>query len=214
MTDGAITLLPAASIADHLGWWCPSTDLLERIGPQCEVKLRAGIAEEDGGVSIEQARSVWFAVEGREGARLNGTVTESSLNREGYRRGDKIEADVDRVFDVVFRGADGWPLMNEDRARFAIGKRILVGITEVSKDDEVVTQRQFVGVLESADPRRGLFLRLGTGELRNMPPDVRSLEEAPPGEYRLRSTGEVVNDPDYTMKWVYRAPAEADRPSR
>ena len=74
MTDGVIAFLPAASVADHFGWWHPSHELLERIGPECEVKLRAGLAEEDGGVSVGLTRSIWFAVERRDGARLYGTV--------------------------------------------------------------------------------------------------------------------------------------------
>jgi hypothetical protein len=212
MTLSAVVLLPAASVANHLGWWCPTHVLLERIAPKCEVKLRGGIADEDGGVSIERTRAVWVSVERREGVRLYGTVTDSFVDRDGYRRGDHIEADVDRVFDVVFHGADGRPLMNEDRARFALGKGVLVGVTEVSTSDEVLAQRQFFGVIESADPRHGLSLRLANGELRNLPPDVRGLEEAPPGEYRLRSTGEVVKDPDFTMTWLRRAPPADDRP--
>jgi hypothetical protein len=35
-----------------------------------------------------------------------------------------------------------------------------------------------------------------------LPPDGRAFEEAPPGEYRLRSTGEVVIDPDYLATWT------------
>jgi hypothetical protein len=35
-----------------------------------------------------------------------------------------------------------------------------------------------------------------------LPPDFRSLELAKRGEYRLKSTGEVINDPDYLSYWV------------
>ncbi|GAB5895435.1 hypothetical protein [Mycolicibacterium mageritense] len=35
------------------------------------------------------------------------------------------------------------------------------------------------------------------GETFTLPPAPESFSPAPPGEYRLRSTGEVVTDPDY-----------------
>jgi hypothetical protein len=36
------------------------------------------------------------------------------------------------------------------------------------------------------------------GEEFNLPPDTRAIEIASAGEYRLRTTGEVVMDPDFT----------------
>ena len=36
------------------------------------------------------------------------------------------------------------------------------------------------------------------GEQYNLPPDTRAIEIASAVEYRLRATGEVVADPDYT----------------
>jgi hypothetical protein len=36
------------------------------------------------------------------------------------------------------------------------------------------------------------------GEQHNLPPDTRAIEIAAAGEYRLRATGELVIDPDYT----------------
>lgn len=37
----------------------------------------------------------------------------------------------------------------------------------------------------------------GSGEAFTLPPFMDELEEAPPGEYKLRSTGEVVINPDF-----------------
>ncbi len=45
-------------------------------------------------------------------------------------------------------------------------------------------------------------LRLTSGGHYDLPPDVRTFEEARPGEYRLRSTGEIVVDPDFTSTWI------------
>ncbi|MBV9443741.1 MAG: hypothetical protein JO217_13755 [Acidobacteriaceae bacterium] len=42
--------------------------------------------------------------------------------------------------------------------------------------------------------------RADTGTRVILPPQV---EVARPGEYRLRTTGEVVSDPDYLARWVF-----------
>lgn len=44
-----------------------------------------------------------------------------------------------------------------------------------------------------------------------LPPDVRPFTVAARGEYRLRSTGEVVVDPDLTATWVVTKP-QAETP--
>jgi len=43
-----------------------------------------------------------------------------------------------------------------------------------------------------------------------LPPEPEAYEPAPPGEYRLRSTGEVVVDPDYLTTWTVGSPADED----
>jgi hypothetical protein len=37
---------------------------------------------------------------------------------------------------------------------------------------------------------------------------LEAFEAAPPGEYRLRSSGEVVVNPDYITSWVVEAPPD------
>jgi len=48
-----------------------------------------------------------------------------------------------------------------------------------------------------------------TGEEYNLPPDTRSFRRAGPGEYRLRSTGETVIDPDFTVTFSIRKQVRA-----
>jgi hypothetical protein len=63
-------------------------------------------------------------------------------------------------------------------------------------------QEQFFGVVQSAHKRAGVLLNLkGTraGCRYNLPPDLRSYFNACPGNYRLRSTNEVVTNPDFTV---------------
>ncbi|AGU53742.1 hypothetical protein VAPA_2c11880 [Variovorax paradoxus B4] len=61
---------------------------------------------------------------------------------------------------------------------------------------------QRTGILLSLDGQR-------TGEQFKLPPDTRSFQEVGPGEYRLRSTGEVVVNPDFTVTFSIREQAKA-----
>ena len=83
-----------------------------------------------------------------------------------------------------------------------LGKRVLIGITYVDDDDVVIEQKQKHGLIVSAD-EEAVYVRLdGTLEPFWLPPDLDSFQEAEAGEYRLRSTGEVVVNPDLLTTWV------------
>jgi hypothetical protein len=86
-----------------------------------------------------------------------------------------------------------------------LGKYVLVGITRKDARDNVLELEQLHGRIISADPARGLSLQLEgsrAGTTYQLPPDLRSLKPAPRGDYRLRSTGEVIHDPDFLATWV------------
>jgi hypothetical protein len=53
-------------------------------------------------------------------------------------------------------------------------------------------------------------VQLSNGKKRWLPPDLSQLKPADPGNYRLKSTEEVVIDPDYLSVWtVYqKTPSE------
>jgi len=83
-----------------------------------------------------------------------------------------------------------------------IGKHLLFGITYLDAEGNVTSTRQGHGTIISVAPV--LTVRLhGTGEEFTLPPDVR---EAEPGEYRLRSTGEMIVNPDLIATWTVQAP--------
>jgi len=91
------------------------------------------------------------------------------------------------------------------------GKLILVGITFEDGEGALVEQTQFFGRVISAEQARGISLALEgsrAGETFLLPPDMRSFEVARPGDYRLRSTGEVVIDPDYVVTWIANKPSK------
>ena len=84
------------------------------------------------------------------------------------------------------------------RADEYVGKVILVGVTYVDRDRTVVGQIQWHGTIEAVEPL--LQIRVsGSEEVRTLPPQA---ENATPGEYKLRTTGEVVTDPDFLATWT------------
>jgi hypothetical protein len=99
------------------------------------------------------------------------------------------------------------PITEADNVTY-VGKYVLIGITNEDAFGNVVSKRQMHGVIERITPGAiEVSLRgSGQGTTYKLPPDLRSLFPARPGEYRLRETGEVVVDPDYTTSWTLKAP--------
>ncbi|HUO07316.1 MAG TPA: hypothetical protein VM008_03220 [Phycisphaerae bacterium] len=87
-----------------------------------------------------------------------------------------------------------------------IGKHLLVGLTYLDHDGAITRQLQLHGTITQICDE-GIFIEQPDGEEFSLPPDPDSLRPAKPGEYRLRSTGEVVVNPDYLSNWEVRAPA-------
>ena len=86
-------------------------------------------------------------------------------------------------------------------AAHLLGTRLLVGLTYPNDDGTVDRQEQPRGLVVRADDQ-GVAIELASGDVYWLPPDLQSYRPAPPGEYRLRSTGEVVTDPDYLTDWT------------
>lgn len=63
------------------------------------------------------------------------------------------------------------------------------------------------GIIAGASAK-GIVIRLSTGSNYNLPPDFDAINEAPPGEYKFRSTGDVVVNPDFMTTWTIHESAE------
>ncbi|GLQ46046.1 hypothetical protein GCM10007862_10970 [Dyella lipolytica] len=89
-----------------------------------------------------------------------------------------------------------------------VGKLMLIGLTHSDAENKHTHQEQIFGRVVSTGRTSGIKLLLEgnrDGEVFDLPPDTRSIQEASPGEYRLRSTGEVVTDPDYTVTYLIQS---------
>ena len=103
------------------------------------------------------------------------------------------------------------PQWDQDVAEAAIGKKILVGVTYLSSHGEtVLRQVQYYGTIIKTDETYGVVIECEgaeAGETRTLPPDMTVFTRGRPGEYRLRSTAEVVADPDFVASWTIRTKA-------
>jgi hypothetical protein len=100
------------------------------------------------------------------------------------------------------------PAWDDRRAASLDGALVLVGITVDAPEGPRLSQ--FYGTVIEVDAVNGVTLRLEgsrSGEIYRLPPDLNAFATAPPGEYRLRATGEIVRDPDFTTQWTITPPA-------
>lgn len=90
-----------------------------------------------------------------------------------------------------------------------IGKKALIGITYLTPAGEVDERVQIHGTISGTNDRGWLVIDRADGEgTFAIPPQ---LEVAEPGEYTLKSSGEVVADPDYLGVWrVTKEPPPVD----
>ncbi|MGR4871313.1 hypothetical protein ACIPRI_20920 [Variovorax sp. LARHSF232] len=109
------------------------------------------------------------------------------------------------------------PPWDASLAKTLPGQLVLVGLAYFETDaEEPFEQQQLFGRVVAADERKGILLSLEgrrTGEEFNLPPDTRSFRQAGPGEYRLRTTGETVVNPDFTVTFSIRKQAKAEAQS-
>ncbi len=83
-----------------------------------------------------------------------------------------------------------------------IDKVLLIGISLLDDKESLIEQIQVYGPIIKVDAKGIVIKRNGTGSEFVIPPDFEHINEAKPGEYRLRSSGEVVIDPDYISSWT------------
>ena len=93
--------------------------------------------------------------------------------------------------------------MSEITFEDLIGKVILVGVTYTDAHDNIHCRKQWWGTVEKASMREGISVSLrNSSDACVLPPDLRAIRRASPGEYRLKESGEIVTDPDFLATWI------------
>ena len=193
-------------------FWAPPPDMLVRVEPPAWVKLRAMEVDEDGGGQIWEGEPIWVALLNKQGQSWRGQVKEWAVDADDLRLGDFVDFGPEEVFGICTFEPDGMPRIDSDWAAFMIGKSILAGITILNRSGELTERRQLHGQIHVAG-REGIRVHLASGGTYTLPPDPRPFYEAPPGEYRLKATGELVVDPDFTCTWTLTMPPGRRKPT-
>jgi hypothetical protein len=102
---------------------------------------------------------------------------------------------------------DGPPAWDQEEADGLVGQLLLAGITYLAADGKTVkSQVQCYGRIVSATASDGISVlcegKQWSGKTMTLPPDLRALQAAKPGQYQLRSTGETIENPDLTTSWT------------
>ncbi len=95
-----------------------------------------------------------------------------------------------------------------------IGKHLLFGLSFVEHDGKLIDQIELHGTIIRIDETVIAIQLANSDEEFTLPPDLDSIKPAAPGEYRLRSTGEVVVNPDLLATWTITRPGPAQPPAR
>ena len=71
----------------------------------------------------------------------------------------------------------------------------------------ILEQKQMHGDIIRINDKEGIVIKLHNSETEyKLPSDLDSVQEAPEGEYRFRSTGEIVLNPHYMTSWTITKP--------
>lgn len=86
-----------------------------------------------------------------------------------------------------------------------IGKVLLIGLSYYSPDGGFIEDKQLYGRVTGADDSC-ITITQTNGEEFSIPPDLSAIEKAAPGDYTLRSTNEVVRNPNYLASYSVTLP--------
>jgi hypothetical protein len=100
----------------------------------------------------------------------------------------------------------GRPMFSTNAAQDLIGRRTIVGITHTDYGDRPIEQEQYHGRIIRANQAEGVVILTPSGLEKTLPPDLRAFFGARRGEYRFRSTGEVIAEPDLQTSWTLTPP--------
>ena len=87
-----------------------------------------------------------------------------------------------------------------------IGKTLLIGITDLDAAGQETGRDQLFGTIVRINAAEGIVVETAGREFK-LPADMDSFRVAPPGDYRVKSTGELVVNPDLLCTWIRARPS-------
>lgn len=98
--------------------------------------------------------------------------------------------------------------MDKTKVAQMINKHIIAGITIKDHDGTFLEQKQMHGDIIRINEKEGIVIKLHNSDIEyKLPPYLNSVQVAPEGEYRFKSTGEIVVNPDFMTSWTITRPS-------
>jgi hypothetical protein len=91
---------------------------------------------------------------------------------------------------------------------FIKGKLFLVGLTFLDKDGNLIEHYQTYGLVEELTDDGLVIIKRPEGTVFQMPYDNKNITLAEKGEYKLKSNGQILSNPDYIMTWQITVKAQ------
>lgn len=88
-------------------------------------------------------------------------------------------------------------IFDQKKAKNMIGKYVIVGITRLNTNEELLGTEEVHGEIIKVSQEDGLTILQSDGSKFNLPPLLDCYQEADPGIYTLKSTKEKIENPDY-----------------
>ena len=109
------------------------------------------------------------------------------------------------------------PLTWDNAAATLKGRLVIVEVRQFDAIGNELTHEQAFGTVTSVDSKDGIIVKLGgfqDGKTLIMPADLSNFAVCPPGLYKLVTTGEELESPDYFVRWDITHKQMVGLPSR
>ncbi len=93
-------------------------------------------------------------------------------------------------------------MFSERAAQDLIGRTVIVGLAHADREGNILSREQYRGRITRANRREGVVIQTPSGAEKTLPPDLRASFGARAGYYRLKGTGEVIDNPDLQTRWT------------
>ena len=98
-------------------------------------------------------------------------------------------------------------IWDEELARDLVGATLLVGLTYLNSDGDLIRRQQVFGTVLSCDPEAGIAIATKDGqEPFTIAPVLEAIEVGDPGVYQMADEDEVVTNPDFIALMTVTAP--------